>query len=50
VARIVEEDLPNVPGVLFPDYQLPDQTGAMRKLSELQGFDPIVLVQSRGGF
>ncbi len=39
-----------VPGALFPDYQLPDQTGALRKLSELQGMDPMVLVLSRGGF
>jgi hypothetical protein len=39
-----------VPGTLFADYQLPDQTGAMNKLSALQGMDPMVLVLSRGGF
>jgi len=39
-----------VPGARFPDYELPDQTGAPRKLSELQGADPMVVVLSRGGF
>ena len=39
-----------VPGALFPDYELPDQTGQPRKLSELQGSDPMILVLSRGGF
>ena len=39
-----------VPGAVFPDYELPDQAGAMRKLSELQGFDPMIVVLSRGGF
>jgi peroxiredoxin len=27
----------------FPDYQLPDHMGTLRKLSELQGDDPLVL-------
>ena len=31
------------PGGIFPDYALPDQTGTVRKLSELQGSDPLVL-------
>ncbi len=39
-----------VPGAVFPDYELPDQIGTMRKLSELQGSDPMILVLSRGGF
>jgi len=28
-----------VPGGAFPDYELPDHTGELRKLSELQGVD-----------
>lgn len=39
-----------VPGAVFPDYELPDQTGKHRKLSELQGGDPLIVVLSRGGF
>jgi peroxiredoxin len=39
-----------VPGATFPDYQLPDHRGKRRKLSELQGGDPLVLVLSRGGY
>jgi len=39
-----------VPGATFPDYELPDQTGKHRKLSELQGGDPMIVVFSRGGF
>jgi peroxiredoxin len=39
-----------VPGSTFPDYELPDHTGAHRKLSELQKGDPMVLVLARGGF
>jgi peroxiredoxin len=38
------------PGARFPDYELPDHTGARRKLSELQGNDPMILVLSRGAF
>jgi peroxiredoxin len=34
----------------FPDYELPDHTTKRRKLSELQGQHPMVLVLSRGGF
>ncbi len=29
-----------VPGRAFPDYELPDHTGTLRRLSELQGDDP----------
>ena len=38
------------PGSEFPDYELPDQTNTPRKLSVLQGRDPMVLVLSRGHF
>ena len=38
------------PGVTFPDYELSDHTGKHRRLSELQGGDPMVLVLGRGGF
>lgn len=39
-----------VPGAVFPDYELTDHTAKRRKLSELQGQDPMILVLSRGGF
>src|ERR1700726_2857225 len=39
-----------IPGVIFPDYELSDHTAKRRKLSELQGDDPMVLVLSRGGY
>ena len=39
-----------VPGATFPDYELSDHRGKRRKLSELQGPDPLVLVLSRGGY
>jgi peroxiredoxin len=39
-----------VPGARLPDYELSDHTGKRRKLSELQGQNPMVLVLSRGGF
>jgi peroxiredoxin len=39
-----------VPGAVLPDYELPDHTGKHRKLSELQGADPMVLMLSRGSF
>lgn len=39
-----------VPGAVFPDFQLPDQSGTRRRLSELQGADPLVVVLSRGHF
>ncbi|HEX6547972.1 MAG TPA: redoxin domain-containing protein [Candidatus Dormibacteraeota bacterium] len=38
------------PGATFPDYELPDHTGTRRKLSEIQGRDPMILVLSRGAF
>jgi peroxiredoxin len=39
-----------VPGATFPDYELPDHTDTRRKLSELQGDDPLVLMLSRGHY
>jgi len=39
-----------VVGATFPDYELTDHTGTRRKLSELQGDDPMVLVLSRGHY
>ena len=39
-----------VPGSTFPDYQLPDHTSTLRKLSELQGDDPLILTLARGHY
>jgi thioredoxin reductase (NADPH) len=39
-----------VPGAILPDYELPDHTAKRRKLSDLQGSDPMILVLSRGGY
>jgi peroxiredoxin len=39
-----------VPGAIFPDYELSDHTAKHRRLSELQGQHPMVLVLSRGGY
>ena len=39
-----------VPGASFPDYELSDHTAKRRKLSELQGPDPMILVLGRGGY
>jgi hypothetical protein len=33
-----------IPGGTFPDYELTDHTKARRRLSELQGIDPMILV------
>ena len=35
-------------GSAFPDYELPDHTGTLRKLSELQGDDSLILTLARG--
>ena len=32
-----------IPGGIFPAYELPDHTNTPRKLSELQGADPLIL-------
>jgi peroxiredoxin len=39
-----------VPGAVFPDYALPDHTGTVRRLSELQGDDPMVVTLARGHY
>ena len=38
------------PGAKFPDYELPDHTKARRRLSELQGDDPLILTLARGHY
>jgi peroxiredoxin len=38
------------PGGTFPDYQLPDHTKVQRRLSELQGEDPLILTLARGHY
>ena len=38
------------PGGTFPDYELPDHTKVPRKLSELQGEDPLILTLARGHY
>lgn len=37
-------------GAGFPDYELPDQDGKRRKLSDIQGNDPMILTLSRGHY
>src|SRR5580704_3806170 len=39
-----------VPGGTFPDYELLDHTNTPRKLSELQGDDPLILTLARGHY
>src|SRR5947199_10800604 len=39
-----------VAGAVFPDYELTDHTGKRRKITDLQGPDPMILVLSRGGY
>lgn len=36
------------PGMTLPDFTLPDHTGVPRRLSELAGNDPMVLLLGRG--
>jgi peroxiredoxin len=38
------------PGATFPDYELPDHTDTPRRLSELQGDDPMILTLARGHY
>src|SRR6202012_3031123 len=38
------------PGAAFPNYELSDHTAKRRKLSELQGQDPMIVVLSRGSY
>jgi peroxiredoxin len=39
-----------VPGARFPDYELPDHTDTPRRLSGLQGEDPLILTLARGHY
>ncbi len=39
-----------VPGGIFPDYALLDHTGAIRRLSELQGRAPMILTLTCGHY
>src|SRR6266699_1642904 len=39
-----------VVGAKFPDYELTDHTKTRRRLSELQGIDPMILILSRGHY
>ena len=39
-----------VAGAVFPDYELPDHTNTRRRLSELQGEDPMILTLARGHY
>jgi peroxiredoxin len=38
------------PGAVFPDYELPDETTTPRRLSEIQGDDPMILTLARGHY
>jgi hypothetical protein len=38
------------PGGIFPDYALPDHIGMVRRLSELQGDDPLILTLAHGNY
>ena len=37
-----------VPGATFPDFELPDHTGTLQRLSALQGDEAMVLLLGRG--
>jgi peroxiredoxin len=39
-----------IPGAVFPDYELTDHAAKRRKLSDLQGPDPLIVVLGRGGY
>jgi len=39
-----------LPGATFPDYELPDQDRVTRRLSEIQGDDPLILTLARGHY
>jgi len=39
-----------VPGATFPDYELPDHTGTVWRLSDIQGEDPLILTLARGHY
>src|SRR3954463_15405717 len=39
-----------IPGAVLPDFALPDHTETVRKLSEIQGDDPMILTMARGNY
>jgi peroxiredoxin len=39
-----------VPGSAFPDFELPDHEKVNRRLSEIQGEDPMILTLARGNY
>src|SRR3954454_17669112 len=39
-----------LPGATFPDYELPDHDRVTRRLSEIQGDDPLILTLARGHY
>ncbi len=39
-----------VPGAKFPDYELPDHTHTLRRLSEIQGHNPMLVHLARGHY
>src|SRR4051794_37769114 len=39
-----------IPGAIFPDYELPDQEGLIRRLSDIQRDDPLILTLARGHY
>jgi peroxiredoxin len=47
-ARLEPVQASLAPGGRFPDLELPDHTGRQRRLSEIAGGDPLVLLTSRG--
>jgi peroxiredoxin len=38
------------PGGVFPDYELPDHTDTLQRLSAIQGDDPLILTLARGHY
>jgi peroxiredoxin len=36
------------PGLVLPDFELPDENGMLHRLSDLQGDDPMVVMLGRG--
>src|SRR5271167_2790318 len=46
--QIMRSDI--TPGGTFPDYELPDHENVRRKLSEIQGEDPLILTLARGNY
>lgn len=43
---LMREDI--IPGATFPDFKLTEHTGKRRKLSDVQGNDPMIVLLARG--